>query len=85
MKKRNNLLPGLTLISQFGFTFVFGPLGLILSLPLAVIIQVLIKEATSENQQTYLFNFLYKYGYEKRIKKAKGCFENAKYKELKVK
>tara|TARA_B100001029_G_scaffold146947_1_gene127662 strand:- start:64 stop:927 length:864 start_codon:yes stop_codon:yes gene_type:complete len=44
MKKKTNLLPGLTLISQFGFTFVFGPLGLILSLPLAVVIQVLIKE-----------------------------------------
>ena len=45
MKKKANLLPGLTLISQFGFTFIFGPLGLILSLPLAVIIQVLIKES----------------------------------------
>ena len=43
MKKKANLLPGLTLISQFGFTFIFGPLGLILSLPLAVVIQVLIK------------------------------------------
>jgi len=44
MKKKANLLPGLTLISQFGFTFIFGPLGLILSLPFAVVIQVLIKE-----------------------------------------
>ena len=44
IKKKANLLPGLTLISQFGFTFIFGPLGLILSLPLAVVIQVLIKE-----------------------------------------
>ena len=44
-KKKANLLPGLTLISQFGFTFIFGPLGLILSLPLAVVIQVLIKES----------------------------------------
>ncbi len=44
MKKKTNLLPGLTLISQFGFTFIFGPLGLILSLPLALIIQVIIKE-----------------------------------------
>ncbi len=49
MKKKANLLPGLTLISQFGFTFVFGPLGLILSLPLAVVIQVLIKESIKEN------------------------------------
>ena len=45
MKKKANLLPGLTLISQFGFTVIFGPLGLILSLPLAVVIQVLIKES----------------------------------------
>ena len=45
MKKKANLLPGLTLISQFGFKFIFGPLGLILSLPLAVVIQVLIKES----------------------------------------
>ena len=48
MKKKTNLLPGLTLISQFGFTFVFGPLGLILSLPLAVVIQVLIKETIKD-------------------------------------
>ncbi len=44
LKKKANLLPGLTLISQFGFTFIFGPLGLILSLPLAVVTQVIIKE-----------------------------------------
>ena len=31
MKRKTNLLPGLTLISQFGFTFIFGPLGLVLS------------------------------------------------------
>ncbi len=49
MKKKTSLLPGLTLISQFGFTFIFGPLGLILSLPLAVVIQVLIKEAIKDN------------------------------------
>ena len=48
MKKKVNLLPGLTLISQFGFTFIFGPLGLILSLPLAVVIQVLIKESIKD-------------------------------------
>ncbi|MDC3118715.1 AI-2E family transporter [Prochlorococcus sp. AH-716-K03] len=47
LKKKANLLPGLTLISQFGFTFIFGPLGLILSLPIAVVIQVLIKELTN--------------------------------------
>ena len=48
MKKKTNLLPGLTLISQFGFTFIFGPLGLILSLPLAVVIQVIIKESFND-------------------------------------
>lgn len=48
MKKKANLLPGLTLISQFGFTFIFGPLGLILSLPLAVVIQVFIKESLKD-------------------------------------
>jgi len=48
MKKKANLLPGLTLISQFGFTFIFGPLGLILSLPLAVVIQVIIKESIND-------------------------------------
>ena len=48
MQKKANLLPGLTLISQFGFTFIFGPLGLVLSLPLAVVLQVLIKESIKE-------------------------------------
>jgi len=48
MKKKANILPGLTLISQFGFTFIFGPLGLIVSLPLAVVIQVLIKESLKD-------------------------------------
>jgi len=48
MKKKANLLPGLTLISQFGFTFIFGPLGLILSLPLAVVIQVIIRESLND-------------------------------------
>ncbi len=48
LKKKTNLLPGLTLISQFGFTFIFGPLGLVLSLPIAVVIQVLIKEIIND-------------------------------------
>ncbi len=52
LKKKTNLLPGLTLISQFGFTFIFGPLGLILSLPIAVVIQVLIKEITNNKKGT---------------------------------
>ena len=38
------LLPGLTLTAQFVFTVVFGPLGLLLALPLAVVLQVLIRE-----------------------------------------
>ena len=50
MKKKTNLLPGLTLISQFGFTFIFGPLGLVLSLPLAVVIQVIIKETINKEK-----------------------------------
>ena len=33
----------------------------------------------------YLFNLLYKYGEEKRIKNERGCLDKAKYKELKVK
>jgi len=55
MKKKANLLPGLTLISQFGFTFIFGPLGLILSLPLAVVIQVLIKELFKDILKLFYF------------------------------
>ncbi len=49
LKKKANLLPGITLISQFGFTFIFGPLGLVLSLPIAVVMQVLIKEIINDN------------------------------------
>ena len=51
LKKKTNLLPGLTLISQFGFTFIFGPLGLVLSLPIIVVIQVLIKEITNDKKR----------------------------------
>ena len=39
-----NLLPGLTLTAQFIFTVLFGPLGLLMALPLAVVMQVLIRE-----------------------------------------
>ena len=60
LKKKTNLLPGITLISQFGFTFIFGPLGLVLSLPIAVVIQVVIKEIINDKERNYLFNFLYK-------------------------
>ena len=44
MQYKVNLLPGLTLTAQFIFTIIFGPIGLLISLPLAVVIQVLIKE-----------------------------------------
>ena len=44
MQQQVNLLPGLTLTAQFIFTGLFGPLGLLMALPLAVVIQVLIRE-----------------------------------------
>ena len=44
MQHQVNLLPGLTLTAQFIFTVMFGPLGLLMALPLAVVIQVLIRE-----------------------------------------
>ncbi len=44
MQHKVKLLPGLTLTAQFIFTVMFGPIGLLISLPLAVVIQVLTKE-----------------------------------------
>lgn len=44
MHHQVQLLPGLTLTAQFVFTVVFGPLGLLMALPLAVCLQVLIRE-----------------------------------------
>ena len=44
MHHQVKLLPGLTLTAQFVFTVVFGPLGLLLALPLAVVLQVIIRE-----------------------------------------
>ncbi len=44
MHHQVNLLPGLTLTAQFVFTVLFGPLGLLLALPLAVCLQVVIRE-----------------------------------------
>ena len=44
MQQKVKLLPGLTITAQFLFTVIFGPIGLILALPLAVVLQVLIKE-----------------------------------------
>ena len=44
MHHQVKLLPGLTLSAQVLFTVLFGPLGLLLALPLAVCLQVLIRE-----------------------------------------
>ena len=44
MQRQVHLLPGLTLAAQLVFTGLFGPLGLLLALPLAVVLQVLIRE-----------------------------------------
>ncbi|MEB3265007.1 MAG: AI-2E family transporter [Cyanobacteriota bacterium] len=44
MHHQLRLLPGLTLMAQLVFTVVFGPLGLLLALPLAVCVQVIVRE-----------------------------------------
>jgi predicted PurR-regulated permease PerM len=44
MHHQLRLLPGLTLIAQLLFTVLFGPLGLLLALPLAVCLQVIVRE-----------------------------------------
>ncbi|MCT0226253.1 AI-2E family transporter [Synechococcus sp. CS-1328] len=44
MHHQLQLLPGLTLIAQLLFTVLFGPLGLLLALPLAVCLQVMVRE-----------------------------------------
>ena len=44
MHQQLKLLPGLTLAAQLLFTVVFGPLGLLLALPLAVCLQVFVRE-----------------------------------------
>jgi predicted PurR-regulated permease PerM len=44
MHHQLKLLPGLTLSAQLLFTLVFGPLGLVLALPLAVCLQVILRE-----------------------------------------
>jgi predicted PurR-regulated permease PerM len=44
MHHQLRLLPGLTLSAQFLFTVLFGPLGLLLALPIAVCLQVIIRE-----------------------------------------
>lgn len=44
MHAQLKLLPGLTLLAQFVFTLLFGPLGLLIALPLAVCLQVVVRE-----------------------------------------
>jgi len=44
MHHQLRLLPGLTLAAQLVFTVLFGPLGLLLALPLAVCLQVLLRD-----------------------------------------
>ncbi|MFM7455575.1 MAG: AI-2E family transporter [Vulcanococcus sp.] len=44
MQHQLKLLPGLTLAAQLLFMVLFGPLGLLLALPLAVCLQVVIRE-----------------------------------------
>ncbi|MEB3321755.1 MAG: AI-2E family transporter [Synechococcaceae cyanobacterium] len=44
MQHQVKLLPGLPLTAQLVFTVLFGPLGLLLALPLAVCLQVLLRE-----------------------------------------
>jgi predicted PurR-regulated permease PerM len=44
MHHQLKLLPGLTLTAQLLFTVLFGPLGLVLALPLAVCVQVIVRE-----------------------------------------
>ncbi len=44
MHHQLKLLPGLTLTAQLVFTVVFGPRGLLLALPLAVCVQVAVRE-----------------------------------------
>ena len=44
MHQQLKLLPGLTLAAQLLFTVLFGPLGLLLALPLAVCLQVFVRE-----------------------------------------
>lgn len=44
MQHQLSLLPGLTLSAQVIFTLIFGPIGLLMALPLAVCLQVLVRE-----------------------------------------
>jgi predicted PurR-regulated permease PerM len=44
MHHQLKLLPGLTLTAQLLFTVLFGPLGLVMALPMAVCLQVIVRE-----------------------------------------
>jgi len=58
MQKQVKLLPGLTITAQFIFTILFGPLGLLLAIPMAVVIQVFVKEIIINDilERNYLTN-----------------------------
>ena len=60
MHKQVKLLPGLAITAQFIFTIIFGPIGLLLALPLAIVIQVLLKEIVIndilERRENFLIN-----------------------------
>lgn len=49
MQKKVSLLPAVTLLAQITFTAFFGPLGLILALPLAVVAQTWLREVLIED------------------------------------
>ena len=49
MHHQLRLLPGLTLTAQLLFTLVFGPLGLLLALPLAVCLQVIVRDVVIDD------------------------------------
>jgi predicted PurR-regulated permease PerM len=49
MQHQLKLLPGLTLSAQLLFTVLFGPLGLLLALPLSVCLQVIVREVVIQD------------------------------------
>ena len=58
MHKQVKLLPGLTITAQFIFTILFGPIGLLLAIPMAVVIQVFVKEVIISDilEKNYFYN-----------------------------
>ncbi len=60
MQKQTKILPAILISSQFIFTILFGPIGLLIALPLTVILQVLVKEIIIDdilNKQNNIINF----------------------------